>query len=44
MSGSIVRLPCASLALTVFNSYPESFIVVFSTTLTSSSDFLDSHL
>ena len=43
VSGSLVRPPCASLAVAVFNSYLASLIVKFLTALTSSYDFLDSH-
>ena len=39
MSGSLAILTCASLMVAVFNPYLTSFIVMFLTASTSSSDF-----
>ena len=39
VSGSLVRSPCASLAVAVFNSYPQSCIFKSLVSLNSSSDF-----
>ena len=39
VSGLLLRLPSASLVITVFNSYLSSFIVIFLTAPASLSDF-----